>query len=131
MQNLSEGQASKVLLFYLKGAATVFYEGLPPEAQDNLQTVIRLLEARFDNKEEDDLLMAQQPNENVQDYIDRVILKANHQEFPQNLVIKIARKGFHPSLKQIKRDPKSIDELKQAAVIAEKCLESKFIKLHM
>ena len=71
------------------------------------------------------LLMTPLVNETSHEYIDRILLKANEHNIPVNLIINIA-KGFHASLKTIiiHKDTKSVDE--HAAVIADKCLETKF-----
>lgn len=126
LQNLTPEQAANTLPFYLKDAAKIYYEGLPNATKQNVKQVLRLLEVRFES-DEDDLFVQQQANESAQDFIDRIIIRASEQNIPINLVLKIAKKGFHPSLRHIiiQRDPKSLEELKHAASIAKKCLESK------
>lgn len=56
--------------------------------------------------------------------MDRLIVKARMQTVPENLLLKIAKKGFNQALQPyiIQRNPKNMN----AAIIAEKCLASTF-----
>lgn len=125
----SDEDAAIALPFYLKGAAKMFYEGLPEPQQNNLEGCLRLVEARFEGHSDEELLMAQTSSESALDFLDRVILKASEENIPDHVIIKIAKKGFHRGLIPyvIQKDPKTMDDLKSAAKLAEKCLEAKLL----
>ncbi|CAG2244357.1 unnamed protein product [Mytilus edulis] len=111
LQKISDEQACYALPFYLEGAAKTWFEGLAEPIQTNFDQLTNALKDRFKNTyEDDDILLAQLPTEKAVEFLDR-----------------IAKKGFQASLKSIivQRDPKTIDELRTAAIIAEKCHQEK------
>ena len=126
LQKLSDENAINALTFYLTGSAKMWFESLPSSAKTDLRNIFRLLEIRFTSSDDDELLASQWATENVQEYMDRLIVKARMQNVPENLLMTIAKKGFNQALKPyiIQRNPKNMEELKDAAIIAEKCLAS-------
>ncbi|CAG2254852.1 unnamed protein product [Mytilus edulis] len=128
LQKISDEQACYALPFYLEGAAKTWFEGLAEPIQTNFDQLTTALKDRFKNTyEDDDILLAQLPTEKAVEFLDRLQIKANNQNIPEHLLLRIAKKGFQASLKSIivQRDPKTIDELRTAAIIAEKCHQEK------
>lgn len=128
LQNLSNEQACNALSFYLEGSSKLWYEGVTDEIQNDYDALQNALIERFKNAyEDDDILLAQLPAEKAVEYLDRLQIKARHQDIPSHLLIRIAKQGLKPSLRSIiiQRDPKTLEELKTAAIIAEKCLQEK------
>ena len=128
LQRLDESSAINALTFYLSGAAKIWYDGLPSSSRD-LKAVLKLLEIRFTKSDDDDIMITQKANESVLEFIDRVLVKAAEMKIPEPLMLKLAKKGFHQGLQTfiIQRNPKTMDELREAAIIAEKCAGFKFI----
>ncbi|XP_052087540.1 uncharacterized protein LOC127724571 isoform X2 [Mytilus californianus] len=128
LQNLTDKNAINALTFYLSGPAKIWFQSLPDSAKTNLASIIKLLEVRFTTSDDEDILTTQATNESVHEFLDRLTLKATSQRIPECLVLKIARKGFKQALQQsiIQQNPKTMAELREAAVIAEKCLASNF-----
>ncbi|CAG2207097.1 unnamed protein product [Mytilus edulis] len=126
LQNLTDKNAINALTFYLSGPAKIWFQSLPDSAKTNLASIIKLLEVRFTTSDDEDILTTQATNESVHEFLDRLTLKATSQRIPECLVLKIARKGFKQALQQsiIQQNPKNMAELREAAVIAEKCLAS-------
>ncbi|CAG2230476.1 unnamed protein product [Mytilus edulis] len=133
LQKISDEQACYALPFYLEGAAKTWFEGLAEPIQTNFDQLTTALKDRFKNTyEDDDILLAQLPTEKAVEFLDRLQIKANNQNIPEHLLLRIAKKGFQASLKSIivQRDPKTIDELRTAAIIAEKCHQEKENEKH-
>ena len=92
LQKLSDEEAAHAISFYFTGPARIWYEGLPSTEQSNIQSILRLMEVRFSQISNDNILTGQMPNESVQEYFDRVTLKAKLHK-PHRKVL------FLPSLK--------------------------------
>ncbi|CAC5373750.1 unnamed protein product [Mytilus coruscus] len=128
LQKICDEQACYDLPFHLEGAAKTWFEGLAELIQSNFDQLTTALKDRFENTyEDDDILLAQLPTEKAVEFLDRLQIKANNQNIPEHLLLRIAKKGFQASLKSVvvQRDPKTIDELRTAAIIAEKCHQEK------
>ncbi|CAC5378789.1 unnamed protein product [Mytilus coruscus] len=128
LQNLSNEQACNAISFYLEGSSKLWYEGITDEIQNDFDALQNALIERFKNAyEDDDILLAQLPTEKAVEYLDRLQIKERHQYSPGHLLIRIAKKGLKSSLRSIiiQRDPKTLEELKTAAIIAEKCSQEK------
>lgn len=125
LQNLTDKNAINALTFYISGSAKIWFQSLPDSAKTNLASIMKLLEVRFTTSDDEVILTTQATNESVHEFLDRLSLNATSQR-NQCLVLKIARKGFKQALQQsiIQQNPKNMAELREAAVIAEKCLAS-------
>jgi hypothetical protein len=122
LQQMDDELAISAITFYLTGPAKTWFQGLPHLAKDNIRAIMKLLEIRFEQSDEDDLLTNQLRTENVKEYIDLITVKAQEQNIPESLLLKIVKRGFQQSLQPfiIQRNPKTMEELKEAAIIAKR-----------
>ena len=122
LQQMDDELAISAITFYLTGTAKTWFQGLPHSAKDNIRAIMKLLEIRFEQSDEEDLLTNQWRTENVKEYIDLITVKAQEQNIPESLLLKIVKRGFQQSLQPfiIQRNPKTMEELKEAAIIAKR-----------
>ena len=128
LQGLSDAQACNAMPFYMKGSAKVWFDSLPNATQVNYQQLKDALVARFSSSPADDeIVISQAAHESALEYIDKLTVLANSNGIPENLIVRIAKNRFNSALIPhiIQRDPKTLKDLKDAAVIAEKCVASK------
>lgn len=83
---------------------------MPETSKTKLRAILKLFEVRFMANDDDDILCQQWAKENVQEYVDRLTIKARSQEVPDKLLVKIAKKGFLSSLQPyiMQRNPKTV-----------------------
>lgn len=110
LQQLPQDRAINAIKFFLTGTAKIWFDGLPETSKTNLRAILKLLEVRFMANDDDDILCQQWAKENVQEYVDRLTIKARSQEVPDKLLVKIAKKGFLSSLQPyiMQRNPKTV-----------------------
>ncbi|VDI02879.1 Hypothetical predicted protein [Mytilus galloprovincialis] len=109
--------ACHYLPFYLKESAKVWFDGL----NENIQNSTENLE--IEDEDDIELDVKQKENESVLEFFDRLRIIAKDLEIPENLEFIMGKKGLLPKLNTsiILSNPKNLNELKQAAIIAEKC----------
>lgn len=124
LHKLSDDQAAQALPFYLEGSAKLWFESLNETIQTNYNRLKQTLVARFKNhqSEDDDLFITQAPTEQAVEFLERLQIKAIAENIPEHLHQRIALKGFKQSLRGtiIARNPQNFEELRTAAIIAEK-----------
>ncbi|VDI45500.1 Hypothetical predicted protein [Mytilus galloprovincialis] len=116
--------ACHYLPFYLKESAKVWFDGLNENIQNSTENLEIGLVERFSRNEDDiELDVKQKENESVLEFFDRLRIIAKDLEIPENLEFIMDKKGLLPKLNTsiILSNPKNLNELKQAAIIAEKC----------
>ena len=121
--NVTPQRAALALPFFLKGVAKSWYVGL----QDTTQTDLALLKTAFATRFEQNgldiniLATAQNQEESAEEFFSRSSDIAVQRQLPENLAISIIMKGLKPELIGIimPKNPKTLDELRQAMVLAE------------
>ena len=131
LQKLNDEEAAHAISFYFTGPARIWYEGLPSTEQSNLQSILRLMEVRFSQISNDDILTAQMPNESVQEYLDRVTLKEKLHKTTESFLFTIIKRGLRPEFEDynIQSEAKTLDDIKRAAITTEKVLHAKSSQL--
>lgn len=125
LQNLNDEEAGHAISFYFTGPARTWYDGLPPSEQNNIQSILRLMEVRFASSgDEEDILTAQRQSESVKEYFDRVFLKAKIQKTPDSFLCTIIKRGLRPEFETyiIQSEAKTLEDIQRAAITAEKCI---------
>lgn len=121
--NLSPQRAALALPFFLKGIAKSWYDGLQETTQQDLAVLKTAFTQRFEQSGLDIniLAIAQKQEESAEEYFSRSSDILLTRQLPENLAISIIMKGLKSELIGIvmPKNPKSLDELRQAMVLAE------------
>lgn len=124
INSISNESACHYLPFYLKESAKVWFDGLNENIQDNTENLeIGLVERFSGDKDDIELDVKQKANESVLEFFDRLKIIAKDSEIPEHLEFIMGKKGLLSKLTTsiVLSNPKNLNELKQAAVIAEQC----------
>ncbi|CAG2198859.1 unnamed protein product [Mytilus edulis] len=124
INSIANENACHYLPFYLKESAKVWFDGLHENIQNSTENLEIGLIERFSRDEDDiELDVKQKENESVLEFFDRLRIIAKDLEIPENLEFIMGKKGLLPKLNNsiTLSNPKNLNKLKQAAIIAEKC----------
>lgn len=121
--------------FYLEGHAKIWYDSLSAEQKLNHKTIKNLFQERF--KELDKFLdlsvlqMKQDETEPVDDFLTRLIKKGTIKNISDKILLSVAMNGLRSDIRThvVTQNPKSIEQLRKIAILAEKFQPSQSITL--
>ncbi|CAG2213164.1 unnamed protein product [Mytilus edulis] len=128
--DLTKQKSAESFPFHLEDHARIWYDTVSATKKSNFDELISVFKERFKDKQHLlDLTILQTHQgrtESVLDYLSRLLKLSTNRNISDDILLAVAMNGLRSDFKTVvmTKEPKNIEELRHAAVLAEKAINS-------